>query len=37
MQLQLPLLSGFGYSVDVLEFSVTLPGNVEALPTFSSG
>lgn len=37
LQLQLPLLSGFAYGIDVLEFSVTLPGNVEALPAFSSG
>lgn len=37
LQLQLPLLSGFAYSVDALEFSVTLPGDVEALPSFSSG
>ncbi len=37
LQLQLPLLSGFAYPVESLEFSVTLPGAVEAKPAFSSG
>lgn len=36
-QLQLPLLSGFGYTIEVLDFTVTLPGNVEAKPAFTSG
>lgn len=35
--LTLPLLSGFAYPVEKLEFSVTLPGAVETSPTFSSG
>lgn len=37
LQLQLPLLSGFAYPVQALEFSVTLPGEVDAKPAFSSG
>lgn len=37
LQLQLPLLSGFAYPVQALEFSVTLPGPVGAKPAFSSG
>ncbi len=36
-ELQLPLLSGFAYPVNALEFSVTLPGSVEEKPAFSSG
>lgn len=37
LELQLPLLSGFAYPVQALEFSVTLPGQVTAKPAFSSG
>ena len=37
LQLQLPLLSGFAYPVQALEFSVTLPGEVTSKPAFSSG
>ena len=37
LQLQLPLLCGFAYPVEALEFSVTLPGQVDAKPAFSSG
>ena len=37
LELQLPLLSGFAYPVQALEFSVTLPGPVTAKPAFSSG
>lgn len=37
MQLKLPLLAGFAYPVQALEFSVTLPGQVAAKPAFSSG
>ena len=36
-QLQLPLLSGFAYPIDKLDFSVTLPGEITAKPAFSSG
>lgn len=36
-QLQLPLLSGFAYGVEELEFTVQLPGVIETLPSFSSG
>lgn len=35
--LTLPLLCGFAYPVEKLEFSVTLPGAFETNPTFSSG
>lgn len=37
LQLQLPLLSGFVYPVEAMEFSVTLPGQFAGLPSFSSG
>ena len=37
LQLQLPLLSGFAYPVQSLEFSVTLPSTVTSKPAFSSG
>lgn len=36
-ELQLPLLCGFEYPVQKMEFSVTLPGQVENLPGFVSG
>lgn len=36
LTLTLELLSGFGYPVDTLSFSVTLPGTVEGKPAFSS-
>lgn len=36
-QLQLPLLSGFAYTIEKMDFTVTLPGNVEAKPAFVSG
>ena len=37
LQLTLPLLSGFSVPVDVLDFSITLPGVIQAKPFFSSG
>ena len=37
LQLQLPLLSGFSYSIGQLDFSVTMPGEITAKPAFSSG
>lgn len=37
LQLQLPLLAGFSYPVQSLEFSVTMPGPVNVKPAFSSG
>ena len=37
LQLQIPLLAGFPYPVETLEYSVTLPGPVAAKPAFSSG
>lgn len=37
LQMQLPLLSGFPYPVEVLEYSVTMPGEVSGKPAFSSG
>lgn len=37
LQLQLPLLAGFAYPVENLEYSITLPGAVPAKPAFSSG
>lgn len=35
--LNLPLLSGFAYPVESVEITVTLPGNTDKRPTFSSG
>ena len=35
--LTLPLLSGFAYPAESVEISVTLPGNTDKRPTFSSG
>ncbi len=37
LEMQLPLLSGFQYPIEKLEFSVTLPGPAEVLPGFVSG
>lgn len=37
LELQMPLLAGFAYPIQALEFSVTLPGPVEAKPAFTSG
>lgn len=37
LELRLPLLSGFEYAIDSLQFSVNLPGEVKSLPAFSSG
>lgn len=34
--LQLPLLSGFSYPIERMEFSVTLPGEPEKMPQFTS-
>lgn len=36
-ELRLELLSGFEHPVQAMEFSVTLPGQVDTLPSFSSG
>ena len=35
--LNLPLLSGFDYPVEALEFSITFPSEITAEPSFSSG
>ena len=37
LEIQVPLLSSFSKPVNALEFSVTLPGEPEAKPAFSSG
>lgn len=37
LEMQIPLLSGFAHPVELLEFSVALPGAVDALPGFVSG
>lgn len=37
LELRLPLLSGFAYPVQAMDFSVTLPGEITAKPAFSSG
>lgn len=37
LEMQLPLLSGFAYPVQYIEFSVTMPGQLETRPSFVSG
>lgn len=37
LELRLPLLSGFGYPIEKMDFSVSLPGAPEGQPAFSSG
>lgn len=37
LEMQVPLLSGCAFPVEALSFSVTLPGPVDALPSFISG
>ena len=37
LQLELPLMNGFDYSVSSLSFTVSLPGEIKTLPAFSSG
>lgn len=37
LELRLPLMSGFAYPVEEMSFTVTLPGEIEYLPTFESG
>ena len=37
LRLRVPLLAGFAYPVEAMEFSVTLPGEIENKPAFSSG
>jgi len=37
LEMQVPMLSGFEYPVELLEFSVTLPGAIDVLPGFVSG
>lgn len=37
LELQLPLLNGFAYTIAAMQFTVTLPGEVEAKPAFVSG
>ena len=37
LELRVPMLSGFNYPVEAMEFSVTLPGQIDVLPAFVSG
>ena len=37
LQLSLPLLSGFDFAINTMEFTVTLPGEITTEPAFSSG
>ena len=37
LELRLPMLSGFSYPVEDFAFSITLPGDNQAKPAFSSG
>lgn len=36
LELTLPLLSGFAYPVESMDFTVTLPGEISSQPTFTS-
>ncbi len=36
-QVEIPLLSGFAYPIEMMEFSVTIPGQITAKPAFTSG
>lgn len=37
LEMRIPLLSGFSYPIETMEFSVTLPGVIENKPSFNSG
>lgn len=37
LELRLPLLSGFSYEIEAMDFTVTLPDVFETLPSFESG
>ena len=37
LEMRLPMLSGFAYPISDLTFTVSLPGQIDTLPTFSSG
>lgn len=37
LEMRIPLLSGFSYPIEAMEFSVTLPGVIDNLPSFESG
>lgn len=37
LEMQLPMLAGFQYPVENMEFSVTFPGEITTLPAFQSG
>jgi len=37
LQVELPMLAGFAYPIDQLQFSINLPGNVTRNPSFISG
>ena len=37
LQLELPMLAGFAYPIDELQFSINMPGMVDQVPNFISG
>lgn len=37
LEMQIPLLSGFGYPIEAMSFSVSMPGPIQVLPGFVSG
>lgn len=37
LEMRLPMLAGFDYPVEQMEFSVTFPGEINTLPAFQSG
>lgn len=37
LEMRIPMLSGFAYPIRDMTFSVTLPGQIDTLPAFSSG
>ncbi len=37
LEMQVPMLAGFEYPIQAMEFSVTMPGQIDVLPGFISG
>ena len=37
LEMQVPMLAGFEYPIEAMEFSVTMPGQIQVLPGFVSG
>lgn len=37
LEMRLPMLAGFAYPIQAMEFSITMPGQIDVLPGFVSG